>query len=115
ADFECQFCAKAQPIVERVMKEYDGKVRLFYRTFPLLGTSEHGVPAAEAAMAAGEQGKFWPMHDKLFANQRALTRPDLERYAQELKLDLQAFKAALDGHKHLARVQADMAAGEALD
>jgi protein-disulfide isomerase len=112
-DLQCLQCAEAEPIIARVMTEYAGKVRFYYRNFPLLGMNEDAVPAAEAALAADDQGKFWPMHDKLLANQRALERADLERYAGELGLDLAAFRSALDGHKNLPRIQADMAAGEA--
>ena len=57
------------------------------------------MPAAECTMAAHAQGKFWEMHDKLFANQQALDRPALERYAEELKLDMGKFRAALDSNK----------------
>jgi protein-disulfide isomerase len=58
-------------------------------------------------MAANEQGKFWEMHDKLFANQQALDRPNLERYASELGLDMGKFKAALDSNKFDAFITAD--------
>ena len=60
---------------------------------------DNAQPAAEAALAANEQGKFWEMHDKLFANQQALDRPSLEKYAQELGLDMGKFKAALDSRQ----------------
>ena len=113
-DLQCHYCAEAEPIIAQVMKEYAGKVRLHYRNFPLLGMNPDAVPAAEAALAADDQGKFWPMHDKLLANQNALKRPDLERYAGELGLDLGAFKSALDSHKNMPRLQADMAAAEAV-
>jgi protein-disulfide isomerase len=62
-------------------------------------------------MAAHEQGKFWEMHDKLFANQRALDRASLERYAEELKLDMGKFKAAMDSNKYAAQIEADSAEG----
>jgi protein-disulfide isomerase len=65
-------------------------------------------PAAMASMAAHEQGKFWEYHDKLFANQRALDRASLEKYAQELGLDMGKFKAALDSNKYDAHITADM-------
>ena len=67
--------------------------------------------AAEASMAANEQGKFWEMHDKMFANQQALDRPSLERYAQEIGLDVGKFKAALDSNKYDAYIAADSAEG----
>jgi len=62
-------------------------------------------------MAAQEQGKFWEMHDKMFANQQALDRPALERYAQEIGLNVDKFKAALDSGKFKAKVDADSAEG----
>jgi len=65
--------------------------------------------AAEAAMAAHAQGKFWQMHDKMFANQRALSREDLERYAQEIGLDMTRFKRSLDSHEFQREIDADVA------
>jgi protein-disulfide isomerase len=62
-------------------------------------------------MAANQQGKFWEFHDLLFQNQKALTREDLEKYAQELKLDMPKFKAALDQKTHAAVVDGDMKLG----
>ena len=67
--------------------------------------------AAEAALAANEQGKFWEMHDKMFANQQALDRPSLEKYAEELGLNMARFKSALDSGKFKAKVAADSAEG----
>ena len=71
-------------------------------------------PAAVAAMAAGAQGKFWQMHDKLFENNTALTRPDLEKYAQELGLDMAKFKADLDSQKYKDSIQSDTKEGQAV-
>src|SRR5258708_12924014 len=70
--------------------------------------------AAEAAMAANEQGKFWEYHDKLFANQQALDRSSLERYAQEVGLEMGRFRAALDSSKFDAQISADSAEGTRL-
>ncbi len=69
----------------------------------------HAQLAAEAALAANEQGKFWEMHDKLFANQQALERADLEKYAQEIGLDMNRFKSALDTGKFKAHITKDQA------
>jgi protein-disulfide isomerase len=66
--------------------------------------------AHEASAEAHAQGKFWQYHDKLFENQRALGREDLERYAEELGLNMARFRAALDNHTHQAAIQADMEA-----
>jgi protein-disulfide isomerase len=70
--------------------------------------------AAAASMAANEQGKFWEYHDKLFANQTALDRPSLEKYAQELGLNMTKFKSALDSNKYDAVVSADSSQGTSL-
>jgi len=69
---------------------------------------------AEAALAANEQGKFWPYHDKLFANQQALDRPSLEKYAEELGLNMGKFKAALDSGKFKDKVDSDAKEGAAV-
>jgi protein-disulfide isomerase len=68
--------------------------------------------AAEAALAANDQGKFWEMHDKLFANQQALDRPSLEKYAQEIGLNMDKFKSALDSGKEKAKIDKDKAEGQ---
>ena len=70
------------------------------------------MEAAEAAMAANEQGKFWEYHDKLFANQQALDRPSLEKYAGELGLNMDKFKSALDTGKFKERVDREVAEGD---
>ena len=72
------------------------------------------MEAAEAAMAANAQGKFWQMHDKLFANQAALDRPSLEKYAQEIGLNMAKFKAAMDQHLYKQQIEDDSKAGTAV-
>jgi protein-disulfide isomerase len=86
---------------------------MVWKNFPLSFHVNAG-PAAQAALAAAAQGKFWEMHDKLFANSDALERPRLEAYAKELKLDLPRFRADLDAGVHKARIDADTAQGQAL-
>lgn len=70
---------------------------------------QNAMIAAEATLAANAQGKFWQMHDKIFQNQRALSREDLERYAQEIGLDMARFKRSLDTHEFQRQIQADQA------
>ena len=70
---------------------------------------DNAMIAAEASLAANAQGKFWQMHDKMFENARALTRPDLERYAQEIGLDMERFKRSLDSHEFKREIEADQA------
>ncbi|MFL5347990.1 MAG: DsbA family protein [Hyalangium sp.] len=110
SDFECPFCGRVTPTLKQLEDEYKGKIKIAFKHQPLPFHS-HAHLAATAAMAAGEQGKFWEMHDKLFANQRALERADLEKYAQELKLDMNKFKQALDTDKFKAALDADSAEG----
>ncbi len=86
SDFECPFCGKAEPTVEDVLRAYPETVQLQYRHFPL-DAHPRSVPAAIASVCAQEQGKFWQMHDKMFANQQALEDADLAKYAQEIGLD----------------------------
>lgn len=111
SDFQCPFCSKVEPTLKQLEKEYGDKIRFVWRNMPL-PFHENAPGAAEAAQEAFAQkgnAGFWAMHDKLFENQRALTRPDLEKYAQEVGLDMGKFKAALDSHKHKAVVDGDVA------
>ena len=96
-----------------IEEAYKGKVRIAFKHQPLPFHS-NAEPAAEAAMAANEQGKFWEMHDKLFANQQALDRPSLEKYAQEIGLNMNKFTAALDSGKFKDKVDSDAKEGAAV-
>jgi len=113
SDFQCPFCSRAIPTLKKVEEVYGKDVRVVFRHQPL-PFHNNAKLAAEASMAADEQGKFWPYHDKLFANQGALDRDSLENYARELGLNLEKFKHALDSGKFRARVESDSAAGNAL-
>ena len=113
SDFQCPFCGRVVPTIDKLMKDYDGKLRLFFKHYPLPFHGDAPL-ASQAALAAGAQGKFWEMHDRLFANQTAIKRPDLERHAQALGLDMAKFKQALDGNVYKARVDADTALGSSV-
>jgi protein-disulfide isomerase len=113
SDFQCPFCTRVEPTMEKILEEYKGKVRVAWRDFPL-DFHQDAMPAAILAREAGAQGKFWEMHKKLFENQRSLDRASLEKYAQELGLDMAKFKAALDSNKYSAEIDADMKAGQAI-
>ncbi|WP_375765640.1 thioredoxin domain-containing protein [Archangium gephyra] len=113
SDFECPFCSRVGPTLKQIKETYGKDVRVVFRHQPL-SFHPNAKPAAEAAMAAHEQGKFWEYHDKLFANQKALDRANLEKYAQELGLNMGQFKAALDSGKFRAKVEADASAGAAV-
>lgn len=113
SDFECPFCARAAEVVTQIRARYGDKVRFVFRQFPL---PSHGQAhlAAQASLAAAEQGKFWEYHDLLFQNQRALTRPALEAYAQQVGMNLAAFKRALDAQTQKAAVDRDLGLGESV-
>ena len=108
SEFECPFCNRVLPTVQQILDTYKNDVRLVFRHLPL-PFHRNAAPAAEAAMAAHAQGKFWEFHDKAFANQRALTRENFEKWAQEIGLDMKKFKADLDSGKYKARVEQDRA------
>jgi protein-disulfide isomerase len=111
SDYECPFCGRAEPTVKEVVDQYKGKVRLVYREYPL-SIHEHAQKASEAALCADEQGKFWEMHEKLFANQTALAVDKLKSYAKDLSLDTTKFDKCLDGGEKAKSVAASLKAGE---
>jgi protein-disulfide isomerase len=112
-DFQCPFCGRVLPTLDQLLRDYPNDVRILFRHNPL-PFHDRALPAAEAAVAAEMQGKFWEMHDKLFAEQSDLERPALELHAVQLGLDLKAFRAALDSHAGQARVDDDLALGRQL-
>ena len=95
------------PTIKQIEEKYGGKVRISFRNFPL-PFHNNAEAAAEAGEAANEQGKFWEMHDKMFANQQALDRASLEKYAGEIGLDVGKFKADLDSGKYKDAVNKDV-------
>jgi protein-disulfide isomerase len=110
SDFECPYCARVVPTLERVREEYGDNVRIVFMQYPLPNHSK-ARKAAEAGLCAGDQGKFWEMHDSMFATQRALGVDQLKAKAESLELDLEAFNECLDSGRHAARVDADLVAG----
>jgi Na+/H+ antiporter NhaA len=106
-DFECPFCGRAEPVVRELLQEY-ADLRYVWRNLPLSDVHPHAQLAAEAAEAAGSQGKFWEMHDLLFEHQDALTSGDLVSYAQELGLDVEDFSNDLSFNAHAARIAEDV-------
>ena len=111
-DFECPNCKQAAPAVRLLLERFPGRVRLVYRHFPLEEVHPHALHAALAAEVAAGQGKFWPMHDLLFDNQRHLKLPQLRGYAQRLELDLLRYDAEMEGELYLQRVREQVEGGE---
>ena len=110
-DYECPFCSDAHPIVLALQQDAGPIMRFAYRHFPLTNLHPHAEPAAEAAEAAGAQGRFWEMHDILFEHQDALAPDDLAGYADVLGLDVARFVEDLRTHRFSSRVRRDFLSG----
>jgi len=113
SDFQCGFCQRATSTVSEILNRYDGKVRLVFKHFPIEGHNDAPL-AHRAAMAANQQGKFWEMHDRIFANQRAMKRDDLLAHAKALGLDVAKFTADMDSPAFEQVFARDHQEGEAL-
>ncbi len=110
SDFQCPACGAFYPIIKQLELKYKNELKIAYKHFPL-PQHTYAQKAAEAAEAAGEQGKFWEMHDALFENQEHLTAEDLKKYAAELGLDTEKFNQALDSGKFANKVKEDLTLG----
>lgn len=113
SDYECPFCARVNPTLEQVRQTYGDKVRIVFKDFPLPNHPQ-APKASEAGHCANEQGKYWELHDLMFANQRALSVPALKQYATSLGLDMTAFNQCLDSGKHAGLVAAGLRQGESM-
>lgn len=112
SDFQCPYCSRLVPTLEQVQQKYTNQVRLVFRQFPL--TIHPNAPkAAEAALCANEQGKFWQMHDAMFQDQQGLAVDGLKAKAVSIGLDANQFNQCLDSGKFAAAVKSDIDAGEA--
>jgi protein-disulfide isomerase len=112
SDFQCPFCGRAQPTLAQLLSAYGDDVQLAYRHFPL-SFHAHARPAAIAAECARIQGRFWEMHDQIFAHQASLDDAGLAACAASAGLDVAAWRACLATPEPAARVDADRALGVA--
>ena len=110
-DYECPYCGAAYPIVKLVQQQMGDRVRFVFRNFPLAQAHPHAELAAEAAEAAGEQGKFWEMRDMLYEHQQALELADILGYATTIGLEMPTFEKDLAEHRYAARVREDFKSG----
>ena len=110
SDFECSFCKRIQGVLDSLLDDYPGQIRLEYRHFPV---SSHPLAfsAAQASQCADEQGSFWDYHDSLFENQQELSEEKLAEIAQSLGLDVEAYGRCVDEERYRDLVRADAAAG----
>ena len=116
-DYQCPFCRRHfRTVMPRIEKDYvaTGKLRYMLKEFPLPSLHRGAPKAAEGALCAGAQGKYWEMHDLIFENQRAVAPNQLKDKASKLGLDVAAFSDCLDSNRYQERVRADMRAGRAL-
>jgi protein-disulfide isomerase len=111
SDYQCPFCGRAHTTIQQLQKDYGSRLRVVMKEFPLTTIHPMARGAALAALAAGAQGKYWEMHDKLFANQRALDPASLEGYARELGLDVPRFQADLANPSSAATIAKDTELG----
>lgn len=114
ADFECPHCREVVPRLDALLSMYPGRIRLVYKSF-VLSFHARAEPAARAAFAAGEQGRFWEMEHVLFEQQQHLEDSDIERYAKLLKLDIPRWKASLHSSAVDARLEKDRQLGQTLE
>lgn len=110
-DFQCPFCGEAYPIVNALEARFQRDLRVVFRHFPLTEVHPLAMGAAEAAEAAGAQGRFWEMHDLLYLNQPDFAPAMLLGYARELVLDLEAFTEDLVHHRWRRRIRDDFMGG----
>ena len=108
SDFKCPYCGRfVSETMDPLMKDFEGKIKLVFRNYPILGQSS--VLAALAGGCAKDQGKFWEFHDLVFANQQDLTKEAFVKYATELDLDVATFTKCFDEQQHMSEIQADYA------
>lgn len=111
SDFQCPFCQRAHPVVKELLAKYAGQVKVAYRDFPLRQIHPQADAAAEAARCAGEQGKFWPFHDRLFESNRALDLAAFADHAAAIGLDQARFVDCLAADKFQAQIEQDLQDG----
>ena len=118
SDFQCPACKKALPLVEEIMKDYPGQIKISFRHFPL-PSHEHAYISHQAGQCAAEQNKFWPFHDMLYENQTIWSSmknpvPNFLRYAKQLELDFEAFGTCLSDETIHQKVLKERDEGNAL-
>jgi predicted DsbA family dithiol-disulfide isomerase len=115
SDFQCPFCSMGAKLVEKLEEVAGERLRVCFKHWPLTSIHPKAQLAAQAAAAAQAQGKFWPMHDRLYANQNDLDRDDLIDHARAVGLDVERFRRDLDSEAVRKRVESDTADAQALN
>ena len=110
-DYQCPYCADMNPMIKTIAKAMGSQLRFVFRHMPLLEMHPYAQHAAEAAEAAGAQGKFWEMHDGIFQHQSELGSDLLHKLAGKIKLDIEQFSADLEARRYRPRVKRDFMGG----
>lgn len=110
-EYESEACAKANEVVKKILEEYEGKVRFNFRHFPLVKIHQRSLKAGEAAIATAQEGKFWEMHNILFANRRNLGTTSLKLHSREAGVANKHFLDDLVNATYGWQVQADIKEG----
>ena len=110
-DYQCPYCGAAYPVVKDVQRHMGDRLRFVFRNFPISTSHPHAQGAAEAAEAAGAQGKFWEMHDMLYEHQAMLDQGHLQRMAQQVGVDGEQFKEDMAERRYEKRVRDDFMSG----
>jgi Na+:H+ antiporter, NhaA family len=111
ADFQCPYCGDAYPVIHELLERFGDRLRFVFRHMPLSDLHPRAEAAAEAAEAAGAQGRFWEMHDRLFTHQRQLSDDDLHDHAEAIGLDVDRVDRELRDGRHASRVADDYLSG----
>ena len=110
-DYESEACAKVNDVVDKLLKQFEGRMRFNFRHFPLTKVHQHAMKAAEASLGAAQEGKFWEMHTAIFANRRRLGAISLREYAKEVGVVNKKFLDNLVNSTYGWNVRSDLLEG----
>ena len=110
-DFQCNYCGEVYPVIKQLQDCFGDLLKFVYRHFPVSNQHTLALPAAIAAEAAANQGKFWYMHDMIYENQKYLSRTSFSEFAGEIELDIKSFEDCREHKKLLRKVTGDFASG----
>jgi protein-disulfide isomerase len=108
SDFQCPYCSKAAFALDELARKYSTDVRLVYKQYPIAMIHTQALLAARASLAANNQGKFWPLHDRMFNNSTKLTRENILAWAKEMNMDMPRFTKDLDSKETQTLVERDI-------
>jgi protein-disulfide isomerase len=112
SDFQCPYCSKAAFALDELARKYPSDVRLVYKQYPIAMIHNNALLSARASLAANNQGKFWPLHDRMFSNGNRLNRENILAWAKEINMDMTRFVKDLDSKETAAMVDRDTKEGD---